>query len=77
MAYKLTRVDSTEEMIMNRSWPNSGEPAEGWRRFRINYRNEQGFSNIEGTIYFPPSISDPFPILDELCSNLEGGLNEC
>lgn len=75
MAYKLTGVDVTEELILNNSWPNSGEPAIGWRRFRINYRNADGFSNIEGTIYFPPTISDPFPILDDLCANLEGGLD--
>lgn len=64
-SYQLTHVDSTEEMILNEEFPNRGEPARGWRRFRINYRNEQGFSNIEGTLYFPPNV-DPYPILDDL-----------
>jgi hypothetical protein len=64
-SYILTRVDCTEEAILNEEFPNSGEPAIGWRRFRINYRNEMGFSNIEGTLYFPPNV-DPYPILDDL-----------
>jgi hypothetical protein len=63
--YKLTHVDYTEEGILNTEWPNRGEPATGWRRFRVNYRNDMGFSNIEGTLYFPPDV-DPYPILDEL-----------
>lgn len=63
--YKLSHVDDTEEGILNTAWPNAGEPARGWRRFRISYRNEMGFSNIEGTLYFPPFM-DPYPILAEL-----------
>lgn len=65
MTYKLTRVDTTEEGILNTEWPNRGEAAKGWRRFRINYRNDFGFSNIEGTLYFPPEV-DPYPVLDYL-----------
>lgn len=69
MAYKLERVDSTEEMIMNVDWPTSDEPAKGWRSFRIEYINEQGFSNIEGTVFFPPNV-DPYPILDTFCESI-------
>lgn len=69
MTYKLTHVDNTEEFILNNKWPNKNEPATRWRRFRINYRNEWGHSNIEGTLYFPPGI-DPDPILESLCKEL-------
>ncbi len=69
MTYKLSHVDTTEEGILNEKWPNSSEPATGWRRFRINYRNQEGFSNIEGTIYFPSDF-DPYPLLDEICDRL-------
>jgi len=67
--YNLQYVSTTEEAILNSNWPNPSEPAHGWRRFRINYVNDQGFSNIEGTIYFPPGF-DPFPVLDEICDRL-------
>ena len=61
--YKLGSVDTTEEMILNTEWPSLGEPALGWRHFRINYNNEAGHSNIEGNILFPPDV-DPYPLLD-------------
>ena len=69
MTYKLSSVDDTEEMILNKDWPNSHEPAIGWRRFRINYRNNYGHSNIEGILYFPPGV-DPEPLLDLICREL-------
>ena len=69
-SYKLTSVDYTEEGILNEEYPNPEEPIRGWRRFRVNYRNDFGFSNVEGTLYFPPDI-DPYPILDSLCKKLQ------
>lgn len=67
--YQLTMVSYTEEGILNEEFPNAGEPAIGWRRFRIEYDNSHGHSNIEGTLYFPPSLN-PYPILDALCEQL-------
>jgi hypothetical protein len=52
--YNLTSVDTTEELLQNDICP--GISHKGWTRYRINYRNEFGFSNIEGTIYFPPGF---------------------
>lgn len=69
MVYKLTCVDYTQELILNDEWPNSSEAAEGWSRFRINYRNFLGHSNIEGTLYFPPGV-DPDPVLDLICETM-------
>lgn len=71
-SYKLTHVDYTEEAILNERFPNPDEPAIGWRRFRINYRNKMGFSNIEGILYFPPGM-DPYPLLDDLVHDLGCG----
>lgn len=67
--YKLTGIDYTEEGILNSEYPNRHEPITGWRRFRINYRNEQGFSNVEGTIYIPKGV-EPYVILDKLMEML-------
>lgn len=71
--YKLTGVNSTEEAILNKDWPSSHEPAKDWRRFRIEYDNAMGFSNIEGTLYFPPGV-EPFPILNFLERELQRGV---
>lgn len=68
--YKLTSVDYTEEGILNENYPNPHEPIKNWRRFRINYRNADGYSNVEGTLYFPPGV-DPYPILDNLTAALD------
>lgn len=68
--YKLSHVDATEEIMLGAdNYPNPSEPITGWRRIRINYRNGQGHSNVEGTLYFPPHI-DPWPIVDELVDKL-------
>lgn len=69
MVYQLSGVSYTEEFILNNNFPNSNEAATGWRRFRVEYTNHQGFSNIEGVLYFPAGV-DPYPILDELCQKL-------
>jgi hypothetical protein len=66
--YEISHVDTTEEILQSSAVP--GYSMKGWRRFRINYR-EKGtdFSNLEGTLYFPPGF-DPFPLLDEVCDRL-------
>lgn len=67
--YQLSHVDTTEEILQSDIAP--GISHEGWRRFRINYRNEMGHSNIEGTIYFPPHVKDPLLILSYLENALD------
>lgn len=57
--YQLEYVTSTEEILQVSA-------LKGWRRFRIEYVDEDGHSNLEGQLYFPPGF-DPFPLLDEVC----------
>lgn len=63
MGTKLHGIDTTEEMIMNE---NFGQEYGKLRRWRINYLNEEGHSNIEGTVYLPDDV-DPYPTLDKIC----------
>lgn len=68
--YRYNSISTTEEILQSSDVP--GKSMEGWRRFRISYHDaESGFSNLEGTLYFPPGL-DPFPILKDL----EEGLME-
>lgn len=62
----LTSIDTTEEMINSMYEAEYGK----LRRWRINYNNEQGFSNLEGCIYLPADI-DPYPFLDKLEQELQ------
>ena len=60
--YELSHVSSTEEFLQAKALKD-------WRRFRIEYVDEEGHSNLEGCLYFPPGF-DPFPLLDEVCDRL-------
>jgi hypothetical protein len=64
----LSSIDDTEEMILNE---NFGNEYGKLRRFRINYNNEQGFSNIEGCVYFPAECPDVYERLDKICTILK------
>lgn len=64
MPKRLYGCDTTEEILMNE---NFGNEYGKLRRFRINYVNEMGHSNIEGTIYLPAEHADVYDIGDKIC----------
>lgn len=67
MTEKLQAIDTTEEMILNQD--GLPEYMRGCRRFRIEYINDDGFSNLEGTIYVPGNV-DCYPFLDKMVKDL-------
>lgn len=68
----LSTIDDTEELILNE---NFAEEYGKLRRFRINYNNEQGFSNIEGCVYFPAECPDVYERLDTICNTILEAFN--
>lgn len=64
---KCQAIDTTEEMIMNE---NFGEEYGKLRRWRINYINDHGHSNIEGCVYFPAECPDVYERLDKICNEI-------
>lgn len=60
-------IDYTEEMVMN---PDAfPDYLRGSRYFRIEYINEEGFSNYEGHLLVPGDINC-YPLLDMICEAL-------
>lgn len=63
---KCAAIDFTEEAIAN---PFFATEYGKLRRFRIEYINNSGQSNLEGVLYFPDNLS-PYVILEKLTRDL-------